>query len=201
MSFRPALRQRSRAVADRWERFASGRGAVALMFSWAFAEATISPLIPDVLLAPLAAGNRRRFHVPLTASAAGSAAGGVLMFLFASRSPRRATTLLDRLPLVHERHVEKARRQLARRGAGAFLVQPWSGVPFKVWAVVAGSEGISPRRAIPLSIAARSARMSVFAAAAAFLAGRFARPLRDFSLVVAALYVALFVYGLRRVMR
>ena len=201
MSFGAALRQWSRAFADWWERFASGHGAAALMFGWAFAEATVSPLIPDVLLAPLAAGNRRRLHVPLAASAAGSATGGVLMFLFASRAPGRATELLDRLPLVHERHVEKARRQLARRGAGAFLMQPWSGIPFKVWAVVAAAEGIDLRRAIPMSIAARTARMAVFAAAAAFLAGRFSRPLRDFSLVVAALYVALFVYGWRRVMR
>lgn len=184
-----------RAAYGWWEGFAASRAGVWLMFLWALAEAIVWPVIPDFLLAPLAAANRRRFAVPLAAAIAGSTLGGMVAYLVASLLPDHAGTLLRLLPLVSERQISAAQQSLAIWGAAAFLFQPWSGTPLKVWVVVAAGQGMPPWPAIPLFIAARAVRMAGVALGARLLAGRFARIVRDFSLYLGAIYVALFCGG------
>jgi membrane protein YqaA with SNARE-associated domain len=87
---RARLLSECRALFDRWERIASGRAATGIMFVWAVAEATVWPVIPDFLLVLIAAGNRRRFYVPLAAAVLGSAVGGSAIFLLAYRTLRLA---------------------------------------------------------------------------------------------------------------
>ena len=119
--------------------------------------------------------------------------------LFAYRAPRRAWGLLRHLPLVHEQQIDVARGHLAAHGTAAFLFQPWSGVPSKIWAVVAGAERSNPWLAIAALVIARSLRMALLAGAARLLAGRFAGAVRDHSIFLAATYVALFSFGLWRI--
>lgn len=184
-----------RAAYGWWEGFAASRAGAWLMFLWALAEATVWPVIPDFLLAPLAAANRRRFAVPLAAAIAGSTLGGIVAYLVASLLPDHAGTLLRLLPLVNERQISTAEQSLTAWGVAAFLFQPWSGVPLKVWAVVAAGQGVPPWPAIPLFIAARAVRMAGIALGARLLAGRFACIVRDCSLYLGAIYVALFGCG------
>ena len=195
------LRRECRDTYDRWERFASGRSGTRLMFVWALAEATVWPILPDFLLIPMVAANRRRFHVPLAAAVTGMAVGGATTVLFAYRAPRHAWGLLRHLPLVHEQQIDVARGHLAAHGTAAFLFQPWSGVPSKIWAVVAGAERPNPWPAIPALVIARSLRMAVLAGAARLLAGRFAGAVRDHSIFLAATYVTVFSVGLWRISR
>ena len=195
------LRRECRDAYDLWERFASGRSGTRLMFAWSLAEATVWPILPDFLLVPMVAANRRRFHVPLAAAVIGMAAGCATTVLFAYRAPRHAWGLLRHLPLVHEQQIDVARRHLAAHGTVAFLFQPWSGVPSKIWAVMAGAERPNPWLAIAALVIARSLRMAVLAGAARLLAGRFAGAIRDHSIVLAATYVAVFSIGLWRVSR
>ena len=169
------------------------------VFAWALAEATVWPILPDFLLVPMVAANRRRFHVPLAAAVIGMAAGCAMTVLFAYRAPRHAWGLLRHLPLVHEQQIDVARRHLAAHGTAAFLFQPWSGVPSKIWAVVAGAERPNPWPAIAALVIARSLRMAVLAGAARLLAGRFAGTVRDHSIFLAATYVAVFSFGLWRI--
>src|ERR671935_260906 len=193
------LRRECRDTYDQWERLASSRLGTWLMFAWALAEATVWPILPDFLLVPMTVANRRRFHVPLAAAVTGMAVGGATTVLFAYRAPRHAWGLLRHLPLVHEQQIDVARRHLAAHGTAAFLFQPWSGVPSKIWAVVAGAERPHPWLAIATLVIARSLRMAVLAGAARMLAGRFAGPIRDHSIVLAATYVTVFSFGLWRV--
>src|SRR3989440_2981457 len=188
------LRRECRGTYDRWERFASSRLGTRLMFAWALAEATVWPIVPGFLLIPLAAANRRRFHVPLAAAVTGMAVGGATTVLFAYRAPRHAWGLLRHLPLVQEQQIDVARGHLAAHGTAAFLYQPWSGVPSKIWAVVAGSERPNPWLAIAALVIARSLRMALLAGAARLLAGRFTGAVRDHSIFLAATYVALFSF-------
>lgn len=196
-----ALLRECHAAFDRWERFASGRRGARLMFLWALAEAVVWPVIPDALLVPVVAGNRRRFRIPLLAAVCGSALGGVLLMLGATWWPATALTFLEHLPLVTDRQIQTASAHLANDGATAFLLQPWSGVPFKVWGVMAAVQGISLWPAIPLSIAARAFRMTVVAFAARLTAHLLPNFLRDFSLYVLAIYLVLFAYGWWQLMR
>ena len=180
---------------ERWERFATSRAGAVTMFVWAAAEATVWPLIPDALLVPLIAANRRRFYVPLLAAIAGMALAGTALYLVAFWRPEAAHEFMGRVPLVTDGQFADAERWLAEDGVRAFLRQPWSGVPFKVWAVVAGGLEISPWQAIPTFIAARALRMAVVATLARVLAGRFTGLLRGHALLVGALYVVLFLAG------
>ena len=184
-----------RALFDWWEAFSSGRWGALLMFLWAFAEAIVWPIIPDFLLVPMAAGNRRRFYVPLVASIAGAALGGTLLFLFALEEPRAAAILLNHLPLTGRHAIPEAGQQLAAHGAAAFWSQPLSGTSFKVWAILGGIQGIDPWRAIPVFVVARAIRMAMFATLARLLASLFTHFLRDFSIFVLAIYLVLFFYS------
>jgi membrane protein YqaA with SNARE-associated domain len=190
-----ALLDECRRTWDAWERFSATRGAAVLMFAWALAEATVWPIIPDFLLVPLAAGSRRRLYVPLAASIGGSALGGIALFLFALQVPQAALTLLQHLPLVTEHQVELAHQQLDASGPQAFFFQPWSGVSFKVWAILAAAQQMDPATTIPIFILARALRMTIFAVVAGLIASRVRGFMRDFSLYVALVYVVVFGYG------
>src|SRR2546421_6827505 len=97
------LRRECRDTYDRWERFASSRWGAQLMFAWALAEATVWPILPDFLLVPMAAANRRRFHVPLAAAVAGMAGWGGPPPLFPPPAPPRPRGVLRAPPLVPAR--------------------------------------------------------------------------------------------------
>lgn len=190
-----ALLKQCRAAFDWWARWSSSGAGSAAMFAWAVAEAIVWPIIPDFLLVPMVAGNRARYYVPLAAAALGSALGGACLYLFALRDHGHALALLARLPAVGPHAVAAARADVAARGPAAFLYQPWSGIPFKVWAIAAGAAGLNPVAVIPTFVVARTLRMAVFATLARVLAGRFLGFVRDFSLFLAVIYVALFFFG------
>ena len=195
MRISAGLRRACHALYDGWESFASSRWGTALMFLWAVAEATVWPVIPDVLLAPMVVGNRRRFYVPLAAAALGSAIGGTCLYLLAYWAPDQAMDFILRLPLTSEFQMREAARRLMADGAWAFFYQPWSGIAFKLWAVAAASGGISPWVAIPAFIAGRAIRMAIVATVTRLLAGWLYRFVRNYSILVLAVYLGLFFFG------
>lgn len=189
------VRTLSQGLFDRWERFSESRAALALLFVWAVAEATVWPIIADFLLVPMALVRRSRFRALMAAVLAGMSIGGIVTVLAAHLFPGVTLDLLRHLPLVGEAQIQRASALLDEHGAAGFLIQPVSGIPFKVCAVIAGGQGISPALVIPAFIVARAARMLANGAIAAVV-GRLLRPrLRDWFVVVAALYVVLFAVG------
>ncbi len=193
-----SLTAQSRAWHDRWAEFSSSPSGIGLMALWACAEASVWPVIPDFLLAPMTVARQRRPFLPLAASAAGSALGGAVFYTLAAKYPETARSLLDRLPLVSAWQIRKAEAGVDRRGPAAFVVQPWTGVGFKVWAVAAAERGLAPASVLPLSIGSRTARMAVVAWFAHRLQKRLGRPLRDYFLCLTCLYVAAFAYAMRK---
>jgi hypothetical protein len=97
---------------------------------------------------------------------------------------------LERLPLVPPRQVHTAEAGLAAHGAAAYLLQPWGGVPFKVWALVGGGMGLDPKLVIPAFILARAARLALVALAARAVALRFGGALRRHFGPAVVLYLA-----------
>ncbi|HTE83597.1 MAG TPA: hypothetical protein VK821_02605, partial [Dehalococcoidia bacterium] len=141
-----------------------------------------------------AAGYRRWFYMPVVAAIAGAVIGGTLLYLFAFWAPSQATAYLAHLPLTGHGSVE-VHQKFAEHGAAAFVYQPLSGIPFKVWAIAGGSEGIKPWQSIPIFVVARGLRMTVFATIARVAAGLFSGFFREFSLFLLAIYLVLFFYG------
>ena len=180
---------------DGWRSFAASRTAAILVFVWAVGEATVFPILADSLLAALLIVLPARRWILLGACIAGMAAGGIVTVLVARAAPGFAIDVLRDLPLVTQSHIERAGRMLAEDGVAGFAVQPVSGIPFKVWAVVAGQQALAPWFVIPAFIAARSARMMLIAVAAGVLGRLLACWLRDWFVVFAVAYVLLFAAG------
>ena len=190
----------SHALFDRWARFAGSRAAVVLLFAWAFAEATVWPILADFLLVALALAVPGRLRVLLPAIVAGMALGGLVSVLTAHQFPAFAMDVVRELPLVRDVQVERARDLLDEHGAFlGFLYQPISGVPFKIWAAVAGDERLPPGVVITAFVLGRSARMLATGGVAAGAGHLLRRYVRDWFAAIAPLYVLAFAIGLAQV--
>jgi membrane protein YqaA with SNARE-associated domain len=176
----------------RWERFSSSSAGLAVMFAWALGEATVWPVIADALLAPMAAASRRPAALAC-ASISGMTLGGVAACIYAYTWPRSAHAVLQRLPLTRTDQLGTAEARLLRHGAGALWLQPYSGIPMKVWSVAGGQARLHPVRAVPIFIASRALRMSLTAAIAHLLGARFHELLRRRFGLLSALYITGFV--------
>jgi membrane protein YqaA with SNARE-associated domain len=163
------------------------------MFTWATAESTVWPIIPDFLLLPVTVAQRRRPHIPLVATILGSALGGAAWHAWASHSPDAALHAVRRIPLVRSDQIRAVQTRIARSGPNALLTQPWSGIGLKVWAPVAATNGIPAGRALLAFTAARSLRMGLVTALTVVVARAVGRRLEVLALPVGIIYVALFV--------
>ena len=161
----------------------------------AVAEAIVWPIIPDVLLGLLVIAQPPRVAKTLTAAIVGSAVGAALLWGLASTSPTEAERVLPHLPLAFEADVVSVRERIAQDGTFAFVRQPISGIPFKVWAIVGATSGLPPMPALAIVVLARAVRMSLVALVAAVLGTWFATRIRDYWLVLLAIYLAVFVLG------
>lgn len=180
---------------ERWAAFCNRPASLILMAIWAFAESIVWPIIPDFLLVLLAIGRPRGAPYSLAACVAGSAVGAVLLYGFSWARPADAARFLPYIPLVFEADVTSVRERIAQDGSAAFLGQPVSGIPFKVWAIVSATSGIPPFMALPVAVLARAARMTVMALLAAILGAQFGRFIRDRWLWFLLIYLSIFVFG------
>lgn len=185
----------NRAAFDRWQVFCESSPGQALLFLWAVAEAIFWPIIPDALLIPMAAAGRRKYWPILGAAVLGSALGGIVIYLFAYIAPSSAGGFLIRLPLVQDFMIEGASAALDQQGVVAFWTQPWSGISYKIYAVLAGAGGLNPLVVLPISIVARTLRMLIASGVAAVVVGRFPNFFRNYWLYAVLAYVVIFGYG------
>jgi membrane protein YqaA with SNARE-associated domain len=163
-------RRASAPLARGWRQLAASRTAVVTCFVWALGEATVWPVIPDVALFVFVLAAPARAPRPLLATAAGAAAGGTLTVLVASLAPHAATSIVLHVPLVHAQSVGAVRSYLRSHTLiVAFLHQPWSGIPFKLWAVTAVADGRAPLLVIACFILGRSLRFATAAIVAGLL--------------------------------
>lgn len=157
----------------RVERLAASRAGLVLVLAWAFAEAVSWPLLPELLLAALVAAAPRHGARLTVAAATASLAGGLLCWQLAMSGitpPAPFTT-----PAMHA----AAARQVAADSAAAMVHQPFSGTPYKVYAVAAGRAHVDPLTFLVWSAATRGVRI-LGVGVAVMLAASFARRLRRF---------------------
>jgi membrane protein YqaA with SNARE-associated domain len=142
----------------------------AVAFLWAVAEATIWPIMPDAVLVPLVLARPAAWWRLVVAAALGTAVGGSLSYALGRSQPGRAA--VERLPLVRPAMVEAVDRWLTREGARGVWRQPATGVPFKVFARLAGARGLPPGQFLVWAVAARSARFIAVAGVVAMVGRR-----------------------------
>jgi 1-acyl-sn-glycerol-3-phosphate acyltransferase len=147
----------------RAERLALSPQAVLAVTAWAFAEAIMWPLVPEVALFALliAAPVAALWLVP-TALLASMAGGLCALTLGVLGVPPEA-------PLVTDRMRAEVTAQVAAEGAEAMRHQPLSGIPFKVYAAEAGRAGTDPLDFLTAAAQARGTRIAVVGAGCAAL--------------------------------
>ncbi len=148
----PAPRRRSR-----WHRRAAavavGTPALLLAFGWGVAEAVTWPLVPELFVALVALAAPKAGPRLALAAAAGSLAGGLLAYGLGAAGARPPA------PLTTPRMHATAAAQLDAEGAAALRHQPFSGVPYKVYAVRAGATGTPLPAFAGWTVAARGGRI------------------------------------------
>jgi membrane protein YqaA with SNARE-associated domain len=152
--------------------------------------------MPDAALAPLAAARPADWWRLALAGTAGSAVGGLVSYGVGRSLPVRP--LLARLPLVRPAMVEAAAGWLAAEGARGLRHQSFSGVPFKVFALLAGARGLPLGPFLLWGLVARGSRFMAVCGVAALLGRRASRLLHRHPRALLAAWSVAFTVGLRR---
>ncbi len=106
-------------------------------FAWGVAEATLFFIIPDVLVSWAALVGFRPGIKTLGEVIAGSLLGGGLMYGWASLAPEQAALAVSYVPFVREQMFAEVHQQYQDFGMAGLFVGPSSGIPYKIYAVLA----------------------------------------------------------------
>jgi membrane protein YqaA with SNARE-associated domain len=141
---------------DAIARFAATRRAMVLVAAWAFAEAIVLPIVPDVALDLLALAAPRRAGGLFVVATLASLAGSLVLFAVATATPAPARDLVLAVPGVHPALVDGAVQTVAS-GAPWSIAQFGPGTPLKVF-TLAWAAG--PATLLPFLIAVILNRVS-----------------------------------------
>lgn len=174
--------------------FAGTSVGLLVIAAWAFGEALVLPLLPEFALAILAVAAPRRAVSLALAAAAGSLAGGALMYALAAHGVNPPT------PITTPRMHAVAAQQVSAEGAAALRHQPMSGVPYKVYGRAAGRAGVGLDAFVLASAPTRTPRLLAVGALAGVL-GAVTRRWRRWYPTYLILVVTVFAAGLSAVVR
>lgn len=192
------------------ERLGAGRSFSALGvtrwdlagFAWGMAEATFFVLVPDVLLTALALQDHRRAQRACLFAVTGALLGGALMHGAGILAPEGAKRFLLHLPGIHPWVLDQVGMELQTHGVMAVFLGPLQGIPYKIYAVLSGQEGL---RFLPLMLVSMPARLLRFSLLTALAAagGRVLRPLslRGKLMVHVCLWVGFYVMYFIRMLK
>jgi membrane protein YqaA with SNARE-associated domain len=138
---------------------------------WGIAEASLFFVVPDVLITFVVMRFGLRQGLLLCVVAAIFAAGtGYGMWLWGAHDPEGARHVMLLVPAIGPDLLARAQNEIAAGWPIHLVTGAMTGVPYKLYAVEAGAQGISPLLFLPMSFVARLSRFVLTAVAAA--AGR-----------------------------
>lgn len=139
-----ASTESSTVRAPTWPALVAGAPGVILAFAWGVAEGTLFFFVPDVLISLAAALDPRRAWKHVIAAALGAVLAGAIMFGWAVRDPVVARDAVARVPFVSARMLANAESRYQSHGIGALFIAAVTGVPYKIYAVVAPAHVSEP---------------------------------------------------------
>jgi membrane protein YqaA with SNARE-associated domain len=159
------------------ERLAEGRAGLVLVSVWAFAEAILLPVVPDIAACLLALAVPRRTLALFVALVAGSLAGTAVLYALAIADPDAVSSMLLALPGINSDMLRMA-QQLVASGDPLSIAQLGPGTPLKVYTVAWAAGPAAPLALAVGVILNRITRIApglLLAAAAGWLAPAFIR--------------------------
>jgi hypothetical protein len=138
---------------------------------WAFAEATLFFIVPDVWLTLVAV--RRGIRPAMIAcgfAVLGAVAGGAVLYLWAQADAASAVATIAAVPGIPPSMIDNAAAALGAEGVLAMVFGAFAGVPYKIYAVEAPGAGLGLALFLLASVPARLLRFVLLA----FMASAFA---------------------------
>jgi len=104
---------------------------------WGFAEATLFFIVPDIVLGWESLGGWRRGTRALAAIVVGALVGGLLVYGLAAMWPEAMRNAVASVPFVRGAMFATVAEAYDGHGAAGMLLGPTSGIPYKIYAVLA----------------------------------------------------------------
>lgn len=104
-----------------------------LTFVWAFAEATVFFIVPDILIGFAALSNMRRGLRAVVVATVGATLGGLTTYLLAPQ----IGALLPHIPGISPAMIADAHARLVASGWPTIITAAVEGIPYKVFAIEA----------------------------------------------------------------
>jgi hypothetical protein len=130
-------------VIDRLAGLARSPRGLALIFAWAYAEAILLPVVPDVVLLPLVAAAPRATPRLVFGLLVGALVGSAILAGLVLADPDRIRSLIGMLPGIDGSTFPTVQAELAAHGAAAFAAFG-PGFPLKVYTTGWVTGGGSP---------------------------------------------------------
>ena len=187
-----------------WAAFVGGPAGLQLAWTWAFLEAILLPLPPEILLIPMTIARPDRAWPVAVMAVVGSLTGGLVSYALARAGGERTVTVLKRLPGVGPERVLWARTMIKQRGSRFIAVSPWLVLPYKITSVVSGHLRVVWWRYLLAGALGRGTRLISLALVVAIVSAQSQDFVQGHPLVAAMLaYVAVAaaVYGIRHGLR
>ncbi|MHC5022389.1 MAG: YqaA family protein [Planctomycetota bacterium] len=171
--------------------FAHHRHSTSALFALSFAESSVFPIPPDVLLAPLCLGHRRRAMWFATVTMVASVLGAFLGYAIGAIPALHDLSLM--IPGITQERIDLLAGEFEKRGQLYVFVAALTPIPFKLLTITAGFASMNLVIFALACVAGRSTRF--YGVAAVFwLVGPKAVPLIDryFNLLCFVFVVLLF---------
>ncbi|GIU70655.1 MAG: hypothetical protein KatS3mg003_0134 [Candidatus Nitrosocaldaceae archaeon] len=143
------------------------------LFVVAFAESSVFPIPPDIILISLALINPELSLLYALISSIGSIAGGIAGYFIGLKGGRALATRL-----FSENMLKKVEHYFKEYGAWAVLIAAFSPIPYKVFTIASGIARLDLKRFVIASSIGRTARF----VAEALIIMFFGKELLDFAL-------------------
>ena len=108
-----------------------------IAFAWGFAEATLFFFVPDVALSIIALKSVEDGLVACLYALGGALLGGAVMYYWGKRDLKGVIHILNMIPAIRSKDIEKVRSDIEKKGVAAMLFGPMLGIPYKIYAAFA----------------------------------------------------------------
>lgn len=168
--------------------------SVPVGFAWGVAEATFFFVLPDFFLAPAIIANKKNTVKIALAIIAGTATGSVVMLVLTSLYPDALYDILVRIPFTNADMFARV-AELIGSNLAIFL-QPFGGVPVKVWLWSAANTGASISIFFILLMLGRLLRVTIVALSALLVERLFGAYIRKRAIMFFVIYAVIFFVSL-----